>query len=333
MSLAEVYENPRVCKLEEKFAVDKVGENKYKGRYPLEPFRQDARGTYGGEFVAQSVRAAYETVDADFEIHSLHLYFLKAGLMELVMVYDVEPMSDGRSFCSRLVRCYQEHTQMLCFTMTVSFTRNNNVKQRKVAFAQLSEEQRKHPRTKVPFEFLKPPHYTFDKYVNKLDLMPKIDHTNGNLLHILIPETWRKPRKLAEPEPGARVFGLFFKVNDNADLAKQPQRTKMVDFAFALDSFYLGTVMRAVFPVLDFRKSDFFRVSLDHSIFFHDTDFDPTEWMYLQYTFLRLANDRVLVMAQFYTTDKRLVATVLQEALCMFPLKLIEGNRHGSYKL
>lgn len=334
MSLAEVYENDQICKLEEKFLVIRNSDSEFIGKYPLEPFKDNSRGTYGGELIAQSLRAAWDSIDdREFDIHSLHSYFLKAGLQESVMRYEVTTTSQGRNYCTKLVKCFQLHNDQLCFTFMASFTRKNNIQKRQQTFSELLEKAKWDPRTKVPFEFLCSPHYTFTKYADKLDSMSSMEHTNGNLTHIMPPETWARPRRKQEKEPGSRVFSLFFKVNDNVDLAQDKEKTKMIDFAFATDSLYLSTVMRAVFSRLDYKKGDFFRVSLDHTIHYHDTNFDPTQWMFLDYKFERMSNDRVLVTSRYFTMDKRLVATALQEALCFFPLKLVEKSRHGSYKL
>ncbi|KAF8004981.1 hypothetical protein HF325_000438 [Metschnikowia pulcherrima] len=194
-------------------------------------------------------------------------------------------------------------------------------------FQELPENIKRNPRTKVPFEFLRSPHYTFFKYANKLDSMLSIEHTNGNMSHIFPAETWKRPKRGRENEPGSREFGLFFK-----NKAKDKGKARMIDFAFASDSLYLSTVMRAVFSRLDYQKNDFFRVSLDHTIYYHDTDFDPTQWMFLDYKFERLSNDRVLVTSRYFTLDKRLVATALQEALCFFPFDLIENNRMPDFQ-
>ncbi|GEQ71726.1 hypothetical protein JCM33374_g5412 [Metschnikowia sp. JCM 33374] len=321
--------------MEEKFSLIRKSSTEYTGKYPLEYFKEGARGTFGGEFVAQGLRAAWDSIeDRGFDIHSLHSYFLKAGSNDSVMRYEVIPMSQGRNFCSRIVKCFQSHNNKLCFILMASFTRNNNIRERKKTFMKLSEEERRNPRTKVPFEFSRSPHYTFYKYFDKLNSMSPVEHTNGNLAHIFLPETWGRPEgRLQEEEPGSRDFGLFFKVNDNVALAEDARKAKMVDLAFASDSIYLTTVTRAVFPELDYEKANFFRVSLDHTIYYHDTDFDPTEWMFLEYRFERLSNDRVLVTSRYFTLDQRLVATASQEALCFFPFNLIENNRYGSYKL
>lgn len=334
MSLQEVYDNPEVSKMEEKFALVRKSDTEFEGKYPLENFREDARGIFGGEFVAQSLNAAWETVeDPEFQVHSLHSYFLKAGSTQSVMKYEVTPTSQGRNYCSRLVKAYQLHNNLLCFIEMVSFTRKNDIQQRKVDYAALSDQEKFHPRTKVPFEFSRKPHYTFDKYINKLDNMSVFTHTNGNVSLVFPKETMKATEQQKKEDPGLRQFSMFMKVNDNVDVAKNNLRARMMDFAFLSDLTYLSTILRTVLDEWSNKSMDFFRVSLDHTVHIHDTNFDPTEWLFLDYRFVRMSNDRVLVTVSFFTPDKRLVATVLQEALALIPLSTLEKTRGGSYKL
>ena len=335
MSLLEVYLNPKVSVLEEKFSLIRQSDTDFIGKYPLEPFKENGRGTYGGEFVAQSLAAALETVrESEFHPHSLHSYFLKAGQKESPMRYEVTTTSEGRNFCNRLVKCYQLHTNQLCFIAMISFMKNNSIAKRKIEFAALEEHEKRHPRAKVPFEFLRQPHFTFDKYINKIDTLPQIVHTNGNMLHAVPPETYELSSHEEGMDTGSKEFGLFFKVNDNLDLARDKLKARFVDLAFASDSFYLGTLARAMhIPMTEKGSTDFFRVSLDHVVYFHDIDFDPTDWMFLDYKFVRMSNDRVLVAVLIFTRDRRLIATVTQEAVAFLPLRLVDRARGGTYKL
>lgn len=322
-------------KLEEKFRLVPQHQGQFLGKHPLEPFAEGGRGSYGGDFVAQSLLAAWETVgDLQFQPHSLHGYFLKAGLAESVMRYEVENTSDGRNFCSRLVRCFQLHSNVLCFMLMVSFTKDNSVSLRKQKFAQLPMEEQHHERAKVPFEFLRQPLAVFDKYIDRLDELPTIQHTNDNLVHAIPPETFRVQKHERGTEPPLKNFGLFARVNDDLTNAGNLMKARFVDLAFLSDSFYLGTMMRAVnVPLTDSEAMNFFRVSLDHSICFHDSDFDPTEWMFIDYRFVRMSNDRILVNALFFSRDKRLVATVQQEAIAFLPMRVVQKTSGGSYKL
>ena len=63
---------------------------------------------YGGQVVAQALAAAGRTVDAAFHPHSLHAYFVRAGDEHKPVLYEVDRVRDGRSFCTRQVVAYQE---------------------------------------------------------------------------------------------------------------------------------------------------------------------------------------------------------------------------------
>lgn len=62
---------------------------------------------YGGQVVAQALRAATSTVDAPHRPHSLHAYFVRAGNEHQPVLYEVERVRDGRSFTTRQVVAYQ----------------------------------------------------------------------------------------------------------------------------------------------------------------------------------------------------------------------------------
>jgi acyl-CoA thioesterase-2 len=62
---------------------------------------------YGGQVVAQSLRAAAETVRRDERVHSLHAYYLRAGSDSDPIELEVERVRDGRSFSARAVTARQ----------------------------------------------------------------------------------------------------------------------------------------------------------------------------------------------------------------------------------
>lgn len=74
---------------------------------------------YGGQIIAQGLRAAYHTVDERFSAHSLHACFMLAGLETEVVRYEVERVREGRSFVTRNVRAVQSTGVMT--TLVVSF--------------------------------------------------------------------------------------------------------------------------------------------------------------------------------------------------------------------
>ena len=59
---------------------------------------------FGGEVAAQALTAATRTVtDPDRTVHSLHSYFLRPGDPGRPILYQVDPVRDGRSFTTRRV--------------------------------------------------------------------------------------------------------------------------------------------------------------------------------------------------------------------------------------
>jgi acyl-CoA thioesterase-2 len=60
-------------------------------------------GLYGGQIVAQALRAAASTVEASFMPHSLRAYFIRAGDHAEPVRYEVDRIRNGRSFCTRRV--------------------------------------------------------------------------------------------------------------------------------------------------------------------------------------------------------------------------------------
>lgn len=75
------------------------GSEVYLGSGPSYPWG----GLYGGQIMAQGLRAACSTVDSQQVVHSLHGYFLRSGTMGRDVRYEVERLRDGRAFATRRV--------------------------------------------------------------------------------------------------------------------------------------------------------------------------------------------------------------------------------------
>ena len=60
-------------------------------------------GLYGGQIVAQALRAATLTVEPHFRVHSLHAYFIRRGDHEEPIRFEVDRIRNGRSFVTRSV--------------------------------------------------------------------------------------------------------------------------------------------------------------------------------------------------------------------------------------
>ena len=74
---------------------------------------------YGGQVLAQALNAALRTVDKDRSVHSMHAYFLRPGNPKIPIIFDVDPIRDGRSFTTRRVVAIQEGKAI--FNTSISF--------------------------------------------------------------------------------------------------------------------------------------------------------------------------------------------------------------------
>jgi acyl-CoA thioesterase II len=82
------------------------------------PPERDGRRIYGGQVVAQSLAAAYRTVEGRV-CHSLHSYFIRPGDPKIPILFKVERVRDGGSFSVRRVVAIQHGQQI--FNLAASF--------------------------------------------------------------------------------------------------------------------------------------------------------------------------------------------------------------------
>ena len=62
---------------------------------------------FGGQVLAQSLNAAYNTVPKNRIANSMHGYFILSGDINFPVVYEVDKIRDGNSFTTRRVVAYQ----------------------------------------------------------------------------------------------------------------------------------------------------------------------------------------------------------------------------------
>jgi acyl-CoA thioesterase II len=91
-----------------------IERNLFRGHSP----RSEWQRVFGGQVIGQALSAAARTVEGRI-CHSLHAYFLRPGDPNIPIVYEVDPIRDGRSFTTRRVRAIQHGRSI--FSMEVSF--------------------------------------------------------------------------------------------------------------------------------------------------------------------------------------------------------------------
>lgn len=314
-------------RLESKFSIRKQNDNgTFIGNQPLMKPSPNSRGVFGGNLCAQALLVAQETVDKSFVPHSLHSYFVKAGCDQTICSYEVETLSSGKIFANRLIRVIQNHE--LKYIIMVSFTKKNSIDTSKRDYHQGKTSQ-------SPLEYQLPVNSDFYKY-KLLDMETRFDFDHGrNLCHKFLPNFVDKNLNLDEESKsaGERDLSFWIKINDY----KLSKKFKYPGFGIISDSIFLTSVSRILhlplqndFPIgaTGAKNDHFLSVSLDHSIYFHDDKFDPTNWTFVNFKTPRFCNNRVLIQAGYYDQNGKLFASVVQEGLVLF-----HGNSELKAKL
>jgi acyl-CoA thioesterase-2 len=81
------------------FDLEAHGPDTFVGTGPRYPWG----GLYGGQVVAQALRAAAASIDPDFQPHSIRAYFIRPGDHSEPVRYEVDRIRNGRSFVTRRV--------------------------------------------------------------------------------------------------------------------------------------------------------------------------------------------------------------------------------------
>ncbi|KAF9284127.1 Acyl-CoA thioesterase 8 [Mortierella alpina] len=266
-----------------------------------------ARGVFGGNVVGQALVAATNTVSSNYSVHSLHSYFLLPGDHSIPILYHVERVRDGKSYCTRTVTAKQRGKNI--FVCTASF---------QVPAPNALSHQ--YPMPNVPH------HSTLPSQEEILRSM--IDNPK-------VPEKFTEVLKLRLEEPMTLDFKDTRK-HSLKDITDPPKRTEQAFWmrskgklgdalalhqcvvAYGSDHNLLGTVPLAHgatwFSRLGPNPRITMMASLDHSMWFH-CPFRADEWMLYVCETPRSGCDRGLTFGRIYKEDGTLAVSVAQEGV------------------
>ena len=248
---------------------------------------------FGGLIVAQSIIASYRTVK-DKYLHSLHSYFLRGGDPNIIMNYKVNTLREGRSFAQRIVSAYQN--EKLIFYMVASFQRK--------------EEGLEH-QVNIPDDIVEP-----ESLKTEIDILNNVfKHKPDNIKDTrdrgrAIEFRPIEPRDITRPKHVDPFQMLWLKTSKKIDLDFIMNQALL---AYASDYTILDT---ALMPhgISIFQK-DIQVASLDHSIWFHDINFDMNDWILYSQKSPRTRGNRGFAEGTLFSYDGNLIATVAQEGM------------------
>uniref|UniRef100_A0A914V0B5 Acyl-CoA thioesterase 8 n=1 Tax=Plectus sambesii TaxID=2011161 RepID=A0A914V0B5_9BILA len=209
---------------------------------------------------------AAKTITPAYNVHSLHSYFLKAGNVNKPILYSIDRVRDGRSFCTRCVKAVQDGEAL--YTSEISFHK---------AKPHSIEHQSPMPKVAQPGDLrdgkevirdcLADPKVKLDKF-HRAFLERRLDDFPSTFdIKPVCPDSYLL-LKPSEPR--------FFTWVKAVGHIGSDDRLHQCVAAYISDSSMVGT---ALLPHLarGFIPSMLF--SLDHSIWFHHHKFRIDDWM------------------------------------------------------
>ncbi|KAI7831463.1 HotDog domain-containing protein [Gamsiella multidivaricata] len=259
-----------------------------------------ARGVFGGNVVGQALVAATNTVSTDYSVHSLHSYFLLPGDHSIPILYHVERVRDGKSYCTRTVTATQRGKNI--FVCTASFQ-----------VPRPSALSHQYPMPNVPHHSELP---SQEDLIRSMIDSPKVPENFTELLKQRLEEDTKRHTLKELRNPSVRTEQSFW-IKCKGKLGDVLALHQCV-VAYGSDHNLLNTVPLAHGSTWLSRRGANPKItmmaSLDHSMWFH-CPFRADEWMLYVCETPRSGCDRGLTFGRIYKEDGTLAVSVAQEGV------------------
>ena len=265
--------------------VERIDKYLFIGNSPKRP-----RRVFGGQVLAQSLNAAIRTVELPRLAHSMHAYFLRPGNPAKQIVYEVDPIRDGKSFTTRRVVAKQDGIAI--FNTSVSF----HVEEQ--GLSHQFDPPEATPPEELESDFV---------YWNRL----AAEHP-GEMEAPKVQPIERKPvrrRDYFDPQPQEPEQHIWFRAL--GDLGEDPCRHQTV-LAYMSDFALLGAALLP-HPYTGASKK-LQMASLDHALWFH-RPFRADDYLLYSMDSPSSGGARGFSRGSFYTRAGELVASTAQESL------------------
>ncbi len=277
-----------VAKVIDQLTVEKLDRLLFRG----EPNDWPNKHVFGGHVVAQAMEAAENTVDASYRLHSLHGYFLRPGIADQPIIYDVDPIRDGRSFVTRRVVALQNGEAI--FTLAASFHVGEDGVSHQIDM----------PDVPMP-EDLDDDEAYYEKVLRAFN--------SGSKKRAYLPfETRAIDRMdLEDIKPKDPVTGYWLRLKEPIGDDQALHRRLL---AYISDFAFLSSNLRphAMIPRDPRLKTV---ASLDHAMWFHRDTFRTDDWIFYKTEGYWSGKGRGLARGAMYSRDGRLIASTAQESL------------------
>ncbi len=247
---------------------------------------------FGGQVLGQALSAAQQSAPEDRHLHSFHSYFLRSGDVAHPIVYKVDSIRDGKSFCTRRVEAIQHGLPI--FYLTASFQKSES------GF----EHQPSMPKVAGP-----------ESLISELELSRQYqDHIPVAIRDKFIsdkplefrPVEMLNPLKPEKAEPKRHIW-----VKANGSVSEDIKVNKYL-LAYTSDfNFLITSLLPHARSFIDPKMQV---ATLDHSMWFH-RPFSLNEWLLFVIDSPSASGARGFVRGEFYNQSGQLVASCAQEGV------------------
>lgn len=288
-----------------------------------------ARGTYGGTFISQSLSAAQATVPEDFTAYLIQSQFVRAGLPDAPLTYEVERISEGKNFAVRSIKVIQNG--LVAFIALVSLTREPDSQRASIKHAEPMPSNVPRPPDYSPGdEFALDPTSTHHRgaYVTKkVGITESSSPTHDRRIH-----QWFKSRHpMSQPEDARIQQAALAYICDNYLVQAIPHTNKVFDFVspprseadYGSRKLWDESPRHDPVPASDGpaaarngTRHVGMMVSLSHTMYFHNVkDIQVHDWMLSEIGSYWSGHERGIATQKIWSANGTLLASCYQDGL------------------
>ena len=251
-----------------------------------------APSVFGGQVLGQALMAASRTVE-NYHVHSLHSYFLRGGDMQAPIIYDVDRIRDGRSFCTRRVVAIQHGRPI--FNMSASFQKDEEGYEHQAEMPDVPGPEGLKSDREVKEEILSSKGKAFNPYIMP-DWPIDVRRVEDTL-----------PTK--KPKIHPPIQHVWFKVRDSLPDDRVIHKCTT---AYASDLNLLSTATQP--HGISYMAGNVRLATIDHSMWFH-RPFKADEWLLYAMDSPSASGSRGFSRGLIFNQEGKLVISCTQEGL------------------
>ena len=249
---------------------------------------------FGGQVMAQTLIAAYKTIDVEHFAHSFHSYFLRPGDMDKPITFTVDRIRDGKSFTTRTVKAIQDGEAI--FNCSISFQKRESGLEHQINMPQVPEPESLKNELEIREAVLK------ELNIRKEDI-PMFIKEREIEMRPVEEENYLNPKRLP---PYKNTW-----IRTDGKLPSD----QIIQQAFLLYISDMGLLAAANNSVgVNFLTKNFQNASLDHAMWFH-RKIDLDGWFLYSIDSPITRNARGFSRGSIFSRDGKLIASCSQEGL------------------